>query len=159
MLKTKSHYRFLLIIVSYFVRSIEILWFLRVYMTNLIRVSKLMADRGMCSRREADELIRRQWVKVNGHIVSLGERAASDAQIELHPRAKEQLKQQVTILINKPVGYVSGQAEKNYKPASVLITPERQFILPAERRGAQLRFQDRKSTRLNSSHVAISYAV
>lgn len=100
-----------------------------------------MADRGMCSRREADELIRRQWVKVNGHIVSLGERAASDAQIELHPRAKEQLKQQVTILINKPVGYVSGQAEKNYKPASVLITPERQFILPAERRGAQLRFQ------------------
>src|SRR5690625_2116501 len=80
-------------------------------MTNLIRVSKLMADRGLCSRREADEFIRRQWVKVDGHIVTLGQRAAPEAKIELHPDANAQLKQQVTILLNKPVGYVSGQAE------------------------------------------------
>ncbi|HLR82918.1 MAG TPA: pseudouridine synthase [Paenalcaligenes sp.] len=110
-------------------------------MTDLIRVSKLMADRGLCSRREADELIRRQWVKVNGQVVSLGERAQPNATITLHPKAKEQLKQQVTILINKPVGYVSGQAEKNYRPASVLITPDRQFLPPNQRAGSRQRFQ------------------
>lgn len=110
-------------------------------MTNLIRVSKLMADRGLCSRREADEFIRRQWVKVDGHIVTLGQRAAPEAKIELHPDANAQLKQQVTILLNKPVGYVSGQAEKNYRPASVLITPPRQFLVPTKGKGGQLRFQ------------------
>ncbi|HLR29629.1 MAG TPA: pseudouridine synthase [Paenalcaligenes sp.] len=110
-------------------------------MTDLIRVSKLMADRGLCSRREADELIRRQWVKVNGQPVSLGERAQSNASITLHSKAKELLKQQVTILINKPVGFVSGQAEKNYRPASVLITPNRQFVPSAQRQGAHQRFQ------------------
>jgi 23S rRNA pseudouridine2604 synthase len=33
----------------------------------------------------------------------------------------------VTILINKPVGYVSGQAEDGYEPASVLVTPPNQW--------------------------------
>src|SRR5690625_6352185 len=108
-------------------------------MTDLIRVSKLMADRGLCSRREADELIRRQWVKVNGQVVSLGERAQPNATITLHPKAKEQLKQQVTILINKPVGYVSGHAEIYYRPASVFICKDRQFLSPNLRDGSMYR--------------------
>jgi 23S rRNA pseudouridine2604 synthase len=73
-----------------------------------IRISKLMADRGMCSRREADSYIERGWVKVDGVIVTLGERALPS--------------QVVTILIHKPMGYVSGQAEDGYTPAVALIT-------------------------------------
>jgi len=96
-------------------------------MAELIRVSKLMADRGLCSRREADRFIEQQWVRVNGKLAQLGERAPATAAIELHPQAQAQKKGQVTILVNKPVGYVSGQAEKNYRPAAVLITPNRQF--------------------------------
>ena len=34
---------------------------------------------------------------------------------------------QVTILLNKPVGYVSGQAEDGYEPAVVLIRPENRW--------------------------------
>ena len=30
----------------------------------------------------------------------------------------------MTVLLNKPVGYVSGQAEDGYRPARVLVTPE-----------------------------------
>lgn len=96
-------------------------------MGELIRISKLMADRGLCSRREADRFIEQQWVRVDGRLAQLGERAKVTAQIELHPRALAKKREQVTILVNKPIGYVSGQAEKNYRPAAVLITPERQF--------------------------------
>src|SRR5574337_1265582 len=58
-----------------------------------VRLSKVMADRGMCSRREADARQARQ----------------------------------VTLLLHKPVGYVSGQPEPGFKPALALITADRQF--------------------------------
>jgi 23S rRNA pseudouridine2604 synthase len=93
--------------------------------TSLLRLSKLMADRGLCSRREADELIERGWVKVNGQIVDqLGTKVASSAKIDLSPQAQSQLSSAVTILLNKPIGYVSGQPEKDYVPAVRLIVAE-----------------------------------
>ncbi len=93
-----------------------------------VRLSKLMANRGLCSRREAEELIVKGWVKVNGQVVDqLGSKVPIDAVIELAPEARKTLQNLVTILLNKPIGYVSGQPEKNYKPAVRLITPENQI--------------------------------
>jgi 23S rRNA pseudouridine2604 synthase len=86
-----------------------------------LRVSKLMADRGLASRREADEWIEAGWVLVNGSVAVLGQRAASDAVIEVDPLARQQQAQRVTVLLNKPIGYVSGQAEDGHQPASVLV--------------------------------------
>lgn len=101
-----------------------------------VRVSKLMAERGLCSRREADGYIERGLVFVNGEQVSqLGTRAAPDAVITLDKEAKAQQAKQVTILLHKPVGYVSGQAEDGHKPASVLVTANSQ--LPTDK----LRYQ------------------
>lgn len=92
-----------------------------------VRLSKLMAERGLCSRREADELISKGWVKVDGQVVSqLGTKVLPDVEIELHPQARKELGGAVTILLNKPIGYVSGQPEKGYEPAVRLITPENQ---------------------------------
>ena len=46
--------------------------------TAMIRVSKLMSERGMCSRREADDYIAKGWVLVNGsRVEELGTRAPS----------------------------------------------------------------------------------
>lgn len=93
-----------------------------------VRLSKLMANRGLCSRREADEFIAKGWVKVDGQVVDqLGIKVPPNAKIELAPEARKALKSLVTILLNKPVGYVSGQPEKNYKPAVRLITPANQW--------------------------------
>lgn len=87
-----------------------------------------MANRGLCSRREAEEFIVKGWVKVDGRVVDqLGSKVPLDAKIELAPEAQRALKSLVTILLNKPVGYVSGQPEKNYKPAVRLITPANQW--------------------------------
>ena len=88
-----------------------------------VRVSKLMTERGLASRREADEWIEAGWVRVNGVPAVLGQRATADAVIEVDARARDQQAQRVTILLHKPVGYVSGQAEDGHEPASVLVTP------------------------------------
>lgn len=93
-----------------------------------VRVSKLLAERGICSRREADAYIERGWVLVNGvRMAELGARVAPDAEITLAPQARSLQHQQVTILLNKPVGFVSGQPEPGYEPAVTLITAANQY--------------------------------
>ncbi|HUG59625.1 MAG TPA: pseudouridine synthase [Candidimonas sp.] len=88
-----------------------------------IRISKLMAERGLCSRREADTYIERGWVRVDGVVISeLGSKAWPDQKITLEKQAQRRQTARVTILLNKPVGYVSGQAEQGYRPAVSLIT-------------------------------------
>jgi 23S rRNA pseudouridine2604 synthase len=91
-----------------------------------IRLSKLMSERGICSRREADEYIERGWVFVDGQRISeLGTKVLPDVAIKLDKQADARQQRRVTVLLNKPVGYVSGQAESGHQPASVLITAER----------------------------------
>ncbi|MDT3670380.1 MAG: pseudouridine synthase [Aromatoleum sp.] len=93
-----------------------------------VRLSKVMADRGICSRREADAIIERGWVFVDGQRVSeLGIRIDPNAEITLAAQAKRRQAEQVTILLHKPVGYVSGQPEPGFEPAVALIGPDNQF--------------------------------
>ncbi len=87
-----------------------------------------MSELGLCSRREADEWIENGWVRVNGEIVkTLGVRVSPDAKIEVEAAAKRHQSEQVTIILNKPVGYVSGQPEDGHQPAMVLIKPENRW--------------------------------
>ena len=92
------------------------------------RLSKRMAELGLCSRREADEWISNGWVKVNGKIIDeLGTRVSRDDKIDISKQAEKHQSEIVTILLNKPIGYVSGQAEDGYEPAIVLIHPDNQW--------------------------------
>jgi 23S rRNA pseudouridine2604 synthase len=87
-----------------------------------------MAERGLCSRREADVFIERGQVLVNGNRINqLGLKVAPDARIALAPEASATQARQATILLHKPVGYVSGQAEDGHQPAVVLIGPHTQL--------------------------------
>ncbi|MDN3544609.1 pseudouridine synthase [Kinneretia asaccharophila] len=85
------------------------------------RLSKRMTALGLASRREADEWIAAGWVRVDGELAVLGQRVGPDARIEVDPAARQEQAKQVTILLHKPIGYVSGQAEDGYEPASVLV--------------------------------------
>ncbi len=94
---------------------------------GLVRVSKLLAERGLCSRREADSYIERGLVFVNGERISeLGTKVEPTATLKLDPLAKAQQDARVTIILHKPIGFVSGQAEDGHKPAATLIKPETQ---------------------------------
>jgi 23S rRNA pseudouridine2604 synthase len=94
---------------------------------GLVRVSKLLAERGLCSRREADSYIERGLVFVNGERISeLGTKVEPTAVLKLDPLAKAQQEARVTIILHKPIGFVSGQAEDGHKPAATLIKAETQ---------------------------------
>jgi 23S rRNA pseudouridine2604 synthase len=81
-----------------------------------------MAALGLCSRREADEWIERGWVRVDGvRITQLGTRVGPEQRITVERAAQAAQRQQVTVLLNKPIGIVSGQAEEGYRPAIALI--------------------------------------
>ena len=96
-----------------------------------VRVSKLMAERGLCSRREADTYIERGWVFVDGERLSeLGTRVDPSATITLNKEARAAQLRQMTILLHKPVGYVSGQPEPGFTPAVTLVLPENQHRTP-----------------------------
>ena len=87
------------------------------------RLNKRMAELGLCSRREADAWIERGWVRVNGEVASMGMQVAPDARITVDKQAQGQQAQRVTVLLNKPMGFVSGQAEDGHEPAITLINP------------------------------------
>ncbi len=90
-----------------------------------LRLSKRMSELGLCSRREADEWIERGWVRVDGIVVSqLGSKVLPHQKISIERQASAEQSKRVTILINKPIGYVSGQAEDGYQPAVTLVKPE-----------------------------------
>jgi 23S rRNA pseudouridine2604 synthase len=93
-----------------------------------LRLSKRMSELGIASRREADEWIAQGWVRVDDQVVKeLGSRVLPGQRVTVDAKAKYQQAQRVTVLINKPVGYVSGQAEDGYEPAVVLVTPQNQW--------------------------------
>lgn len=74
-----------------------------------IRIQKIIADCGYCSRRKAEELIQKGRVKLNGHPVKLGDKASSKDSITIDgeriyiPKKKNFL----YIMLNKPRGYVT----------------------------------------------------
>jgi len=90
-----------------------------------VRVSKLMSQQGLCSRREADGYIERGWVYVDGErVTELGTRIDPASKITLNKAAQASQLARVTLLLNKPIGYVSAQAEPGYRPAVSLINAE-----------------------------------
>ena len=85
------------------------------------RLNKRMAELGLCSRREADAWIEQGWVRVNGQVAGMGQQVTPADRITVDKAAEQQQQQQVTILLHKPMGYVSGQAEDGHQPAVTLI--------------------------------------
>ncbi len=107
--------------------SLCALWLIFIfnYTMEKIRLSKLMSEQGLCSRREADSYIERGWVLVDGAPVSeLGTKIYPTQRITLNRSAQTQQNTQVTILLNKPIAYVSGQAEDGYQPAITLVNAQ-----------------------------------
>jgi 23S rRNA pseudouridine2604 synthase len=96
--------------------------------TGTQRLNKRMAELRMCSRREADAWIEQGWVQVNGQVASMGQQVTLSDRITVDRAAEQQQERQVTILLHKPMGYVSGQAEDGHEPAITLINPRSHWM-------------------------------
>ncbi|MCI4439700.1 pseudouridine synthase [Tibeticola sp.] len=101
-----------------------------------VRLNKRMAELGLCSRREADAWIERGWVRVDGVVAEMGAKVRPDARISVDRQATGEQAQRVTILLHKPIGFVSGQAEDGHAPAVTLIEPRNHW----REDGSRLRF-------------------
>src|SRR5690606_22090594 len=68
------------------------------------------------------------WVQVNGATIrEKGYRVSETDQISLNTAGQKAQKNRLTVLLNKPPGYVSAQAEKGYPAAAGLITVENRW--------------------------------
>jgi 23S rRNA pseudouridine2604 synthase len=92
-----------------------------------VRLNKRMAELGLASRREADDWIAKGWVKVDGKVAEMGMQVLPNVRIDIDKQAQGQQANQVTILLNKPLGIVSGQAEDGHEPAIKLIQPQNRW--------------------------------
>lgn len=96
-------------------------------MTEPVRLSKRMSELGLASRREADAWIEQGLVRVDGEPAVLGQKVLPHQQITIDRAATQEQSERATILLNKPIGYVSGQAEDGYEPAVVLVRSENRW--------------------------------
>ena len=92
-------------------------------MEEAVRISKILSELGLCSRREADTYIEQGLVMLDGKVVTeLGTRAYRSQKVELKKQAAIQQSSKATIILNKPVGYISHlDDDKAFKPAASLI--------------------------------------
>lgn len=90
-----------------------------------VRINKWLGQTGVCSRREAEALIAAGMVTIDGESVTDAGRKIEPGQtLILNDRGEAALASGVTILIHKPLGYVSGQPEPDKIPAVRLLTAE-----------------------------------
>ena len=88
-----------------------------------VRINKWLGQSGVCSRREADALIADGLVFIDGAVVTDAGRKIEPGQtLTLADRAEATLAAALTIVMHKPVGYVSGQPEPGKVPAVRLLT-------------------------------------
>ena len=90
-----------------------------------MRVNKWLATEGVCSRREADALIEKGLVKINGEVLSEAGYKIEDGQtLSLTEKAARRLDNQLSLMFHKPIGIVSGTPEPGEIPAVRLINEE-----------------------------------
>lgn len=80
-----------------------------------IRLQKIIADSGYCSRRKAEELIAANKIKLNGRPVKLGDKADPRKDIITINGEKllvERKRKFLYIMLNKPRGYVTTMSDE-----------------------------------------------
>lgn len=86
------------------------------------RVNKWLAQAGVCSRREAEALIGEGLVSIDGEPVEdAGRKILPGQTLTLADKAERKLGAALTLMLNKPLGYVSGQPEPGKVPAVKLL--------------------------------------
>lgn len=84
------------------------------------RINKWLAAEGVCSRREAEELIAKGLVSIDGaRVDDPGRKILPGQTIDV---GDAQARPQISVVVNKPAGVVSAQPEGDQLPAARLLT-------------------------------------
>ena len=80
------------------------------------RLQKLIASRGLCSRRKAEEWISQGRVTVNGLPAALGDTVTPSDRILIDGRPLPQAQEHVYLMLHKPRGYVTTLKDEKDRP-------------------------------------------
>lgn len=97
---------------------------------NLVRINKFFSEIGYCSRREADKLIDKKWVTINGRIAVMGDKVSPNDEIKVKGKTLQKKQNKlVYIALNKPRGIVCTTDTKREKDNIIDFVnyPERIF--------------------------------
>ncbi len=87
------------------------------------RVNRWLAHNGVCSRREAETLIAKGLISIDGEAVSdPGRKIAQGQTLVLAETGQALLDATLSVMVHKPVGVVSSQPEAGQVPAVRLLT-------------------------------------
>lgn len=93
-----------------------------------MRLNNFISSTGLCSRRQADELIKQEKVKVNGKIPTIGLEVSQEDKVEVNGKLLKPKKNHVYIALNKPPG-ITCTTERHIKGNIIdfIDHPERIF--------------------------------
>ncbi len=139
-------------------------------MAEKVRVQKLLAQRGVCSRRKAEEMIQAGRVQVNGRTVKLGDGAVPGKDVVTvdGQRLSREGEGHVYLALHKPRGFVTTMAdERGRRCVAQLVADAGCRVYPVGRldkdsEGLLLLTNDGEFANLcahPSSHVAKTYRV
>lgn len=86
-----------------------------------VRINKYLKDIGVASRRQADELIARGEVTINGRVAQIGQQVNEHDEVAVSNKALKRTKERLYVVLNKPVGYVSHNPGPGQKEALELL--------------------------------------
>ena len=87
-----------------------------------LRLQKILSDRGIASRRKAEEMILAGLVTVNGAVASLGSSADPDLdQIAVEGKEIPSAAKYIYIMLNKPRGYVTTLSDERGRPTAASL--------------------------------------
>ncbi len=102
---------------------------------DLVRLNRYIANSGICSRREADELISQGLVKVNGEVVTeLGTKVRPHDTVKVEDK-KVTPEKPIYILLNKPKGYITSTSDPDGRQTvlDLIDLPGKERIYPVGR--------------------------
>ncbi len=97
------------------------------------RVQKVIAASGYCSRRKAEELIKKGLVYINGNIANLGDKVSGNDYIEVEGNAISEKQDKVYYLLNKPRGVITSTTDDKGRKTVVDLIADNRRIYPVGR--------------------------
>jgi 23S rRNA pseudouridine2605 synthase len=97
------------------------------------RAQKVLSERGIASRRHAEELIAAGRVTSRGRRIAIGEKVAPDAPLEVDGARAATAVAHRYVLLNKPTGIVSTVRDERGRPTVVSLVGARERLYPVGR--------------------------
>ena len=101
-------------------------------MEQEVRLNKFLSEAGVCSRREADRMVERGRILVDGIPAKMGQKVRPSQKIEVDHKVIQKEEEKILLAFNKPRGVVCTTSKKDKDNKWTTLTMERESIRLAD---------------------------